>query len=287
MVDDDASEQADLGPANQYLAPDRVLIEMAEEGARRAVERTVPEVLVLSVLAGGFITIGALFSVLLGAGVGTEGTRRLVEGFGFSAGFFLVVMTGALLFTEVNVEMPATLLHGDARQLAGRVARLWVLAALGNLIGAFLVGQAVHATQPFSPAVDELLGEVVDTKLAFREIGGVEGWLRAVLSGVLGNWLVGMAAFVAVMGRTIIGKYIPILLTVSAFVAAGFLHSPANMAYASLAEPAGLGEGWGAMLAWSIGPAAVGNILGAFFLVALPFWYLKSHPRPGRSSKRR
>jgi formate/nitrite transporter FocA (FNT family) len=46
--------------------------------------------------------------------------------------------------------------------------------------------------------------------------------------------MVGMAAFMATMGRTIIGKYIPVLLMVSAFVAAGFMHSPANMAYISL-----------------------------------------------------
>ena len=39
--------------------------------------------------------------------------------------------------------------------------------------------------------------------------------MQAVLSGALGNWLVGMAAFLAVMGRTIIGKYIPVLLLVA------------------------------------------------------------------------
>ncbi len=78
------------------------------------------------------------------------------------------------------------------------------------------------------------------------------------------------------MGRTIIGKYIPVLLTVSAFVAAGFMHSPANMAFVSLATPEGIGPGWGAALAWSIAPAAIGNILGAFFLVALPFWLVNT-----------
>jgi len=187
-----------------------------------------------------------------------------------------VVLSGALLFTEVNVEMPATLLRCDARTLASRVGRLWVLAALGNLAGAFVLGYAVHVSQSYSPAFDELLGEIVDSKMRYREIGGANGWFRAVVSGVLGNWLVGMAAFLAVMGRTIIGKYIPVLLTVSAFVAAGFMHSPANMAFVSLATPEGIGPGWGAALAWSIAPAAIGNILGAFFLVALPFWLVNT-----------
>jgi formate transporter len=270
------SSQSDAPPLNQFLGPDLVMVEMAEVGAERAVRRTVPEVIVLSMLAGGFIAIGALFSTLIATGTSNEGLQRLLEGFGFSAGFFVVVLSGTLLFTEVNVEMPATLLHGDARTLAGRVGRLWVLAAVGNLAGAFVVGWAVHVAQSYSPGFEELLAEIVDAKMRYREVGGVGGWFQAVLSGVLGNWLVGMAAFLAVMGRTIIGKYIPVLLTVSAFVAAGFMHSPANMAFFSLATPEGIGPGWGPALAWSIAPAALGNILGAFFLVALPFWWVST-----------
>lgn len=262
----------ELGPRNQFLPPELVLTEMAQVGAQRACRRTVFEVVVLSMLAGAFITIGALFSTLIATGTENEGLQRLLEGVGFSAGFFIVVLSGALLFTEVNVEMPATLLHGDARTIASRVGRLWILAAAGNLAGAFLTGLAISIAQSYSPAFDSLLGEIVDTKMRYREIGGLDGWGRAVLSGALGNWLVGMAAFLAVMGRTIIGKYIPVLLTVAAFVAAGFMHSPANMAFISLATPEGIGPGWGPALAWSIAPAAVGNVLGAFFLVALPFW---------------
>ena len=263
-------------PANQFLAPELVMTEMAEVGAQRAVNRSASEVLLLSVLAGGFITIGAVFSTVIATGSDNEGVVRLLEGFGFSVGFFLVVLTGTLLFTEVNVEMPATLFGSGWRALGPRVARLWLLAAVGNMIGAFLTGLAVSAAEEFTPGSQELLAEIVDAKMRYREVGGVEGWLQAVLSGVLGNWLVGMAAFLAVMGRTIIGKYIPVFLLVTAFVAIGFLHSPANMAYFSLAAPAGIGPGWGPAFFWSILPAAVGNVLGAFFLVALPFWYVNS-----------
>lgn len=80
------------------------------------------------------------------------------------------------------------------------------------------------------------------------------------------------------MGRTIIGKYIPVLVTVMAFVAGGFLHSPANMAYLSLTQPLGDGPGWGDGLLWAVLPAAIGNIIGAFFLVGLPF-YIASNRR--------
>ena len=263
-------------PPNQFLGSDLVMVEMAEIGATRATERTVPEVIVLSMLAGAFITAGALFSTLIATGTENQGVQKLLEGFGFSVGFFIVILSGALLFTEANVEMPATLMSGNGRLIMGRIGRLWVLAAVGNLVGALVIGYAVHLSQSYSPEYEELLGEITTAKMRYREIGGVEGWARAVLSGALGNWLVGMAAFLAAMGRTIIGKYIPVVLTVSAFVAAGFLHSPANMAYFSLANPEGIGPDWSSALAWSIGPAAVGNVLGAFLLVALPFWLVNT-----------
>ncbi len=48
------------------------------------------------------------------------------------------------------------------------------------------------------------------------------------------------------------------------------------MAYFSLIQPLGTGPGWADALAWGMAPAAIGNILGAFFLVALPFWLVSN-----------
>lgn len=260
-------------PEAQYLAPEVVLVELAEAGAHRATSLKTSQVLILSMLAGGFIGVGALFSTLIATGTENEGVKKLLEGFGFSAGFFLVVLSGALLFTEVNVELPTTLLsHGKGLpHLRSAVARLWALAAVGNMIGAFVFGNLVAFTSDFGPEFDALLAEIVDSKVRFGEVGGVEGFFRAVVSGIVANWLVGMAAFLATMGRSIIGKYIPVLITVMAFVAGGFLHSPANMAFLSLIQAFGFGPGWGHGLLWAVLPAAIGNIIGAFFLVALPF----------------
>ncbi|MEM9132247.1 MAG: formate/nitrite transporter family protein [Actinomycetota bacterium] len=263
----------DEQPPNQYLEADVVLVELSEAGARRA--RTLPlgKVLVLSMLAGAFITAGAMLATLLVADVETEGVRRLLEGFGFSVGFFVVILSGGLLFTEVNVEIPATMLSRRATDIRHLVLRLWVVAALGNLAGAFLLGQLINVAHDFSPTDLETLVDIAEKKARFQEVGGLEGWGRAVVSGMLGNWLVGMAAFLSVMGRTIIGRYIPVFLVVVAFVATGFLHSPANMGFYSLVGPTGAGPGWGTGLWWAILPAAIGNILGGALLVALPFWY--------------
>lgn len=273
-----SSTEASSPPPRQYLGAENVLGEMAAFGTRRLEQLSLPQVLVLAVLAGGFITVGALFSVLLSQGIEAEGPRRLAAGIGFSAGFFFVVLSEAALFTEANVVLPAVLLrHGRSRRLLG-VVRFWVLAWAGNLVGALLVGFLVIVAQEHSAGVREELAGVVHHKLAYARQGTAAAWGAALLSGVLANWLVGMAAFFATMGRTIVGKYVPVALAVTLFVAADFQHSPANMGYFALAEPAGVGGGWTTGILWNILPVGIGNMIGGALLVVVPFWYAL---RPG------
>jgi formate transporter len=266
-------------PRAQYIEAQRVMVTMGRAGVRRITHLAPWQVFLLAVMAGLLIGMGALTSILLASGVGTPGATRLLEGFGFSAGFFFVILSEAVLFSEANVMMPASLLQ-DRGRLLWPTLRFWVLAFAGNLAGAWLFGVCVHAAQMYGPEDTRLLNEVIALKLQFRATGGLEGWFEAVLSGVFANWLVGLAAFFAVMGRSLIGKYIPVMLAVIAFDAANFQHGPANMAFFGLINATGHGPGWGTALGWSIAPAALGNIIGGFVLVVLPFWFvLRPHER--------
>jgi len=276
MVVVDPAPSRDGAPDAQYLDASRVVSGMAVFGRGRVAELTAPRIVVLALLGGGFITTGALFSVLLGTGIETAGVKKLIEGFAFSAGFFFVVLSEAVLFTEANVVLPATLLSD--RRIWPRVLRFWALAWLGNLAGAWLFGNLIAVAQLYPAEVVGTLAETVEGKLAYRELGGVANWWRLVLSGILANWLVGMAAFFAFMGRTIIGKYVPVLLAVMLFVAAGFQHSPANMGFFSLFIAHGGEVGWGTALGWNIVPAGIGNMIGAVTLVAIPYWYVFRPP---------
>lgn len=239
---------------------------LAEHGRQRLALLDGARVFALAMLAGSFITTGALMSVLLAAGTRNEGLVRLIEGFGFSAGFFFVILSGAVLFTETNVVLPAVLL-GDRRP-ALRVLRFWTLAWLGNLVGAVVIGRLMAVGIDLSPATQALLHEIVGAKTSATG-QGAGAWWSVVVSGVLANWLVGMAAFFATMGRTIIGKYIPVLLAVTAFVSAGFQHSPANMGFFSLESAFTGGLDRAAVLAWNLAPAGLGNIIGGGVAVAV------------------
>lgn len=228
---------------------------------------------VLAFLGGAFICFGALFSIILSTGIEAHGTKVLLQGLGFSAGFFFVVISHAVLFTEVNVMAPARLLSHSTAVHYKRIGLFWALAAVGNIAGVLFVGWLVHLTQTYPREQMEVLQHIVDKKMAYAETGTLAAWLAVVGSGIMGNWLVGMAAFFATMAQTIIGKFVPIFLAVTLFVAGNFQHSPANAGYFALIMPGGEGPGWALALGWNLVPAAIGNILGAALLVALPLWF--------------
>lgn len=259
-------------PRRQHLAAHEVLPAMQHE-TDFFLSRTPSQVIVLSIIGGVFVTLGALFSLLLASGVETYGPKLLLQGLGFSVGFFMIILSRAALFTEANVILPASFLHSRPMGLPMAAMRFWVLAWIGNMIGALLIGIVINFAQDYPAAIRGELDAVVAKKMAYMEEGGAVAWLRIVVSGMLGNGLIGMAAFFATMANTLFGKYIPIFLVVSLFVAGNLQHSPANMGYFSLSMAGGGGPGWADAFWWNVIPAGIGNLLGGALLVALPFWY--------------
>lgn len=258
-------------PPQQDLSSEHVIQELSRYGLHRILGTSIPQIMVLSVMGGGFITMGALFSVLLSEEVEALGPRYLLQGFGFSAGFFFVILSGAILFTEANVVLPSTLLQQHPKPLLGRLMLFWVLALIGNFVGTLVTSWLISRAQVYPPEMQQTLEAFVAKKTYYQSLGTTTAWFQAMLSGVLANWMVGMAAFFATMGRTIIGKYIPVLLAVTLFCAANFQHSVANMAYFGLISAEGKGPGWWDAMVWNIIPVGIGNMIGGAFLVAIPF----------------
>jgi formate/nitrite transporter FocA (FNT family) len=258
-------------PPQQDLSSEHVIQELSRYGLHRILVTSIPQIMVLSVMGGGFITMGALFSVLLSEQVEALGPRYLLQGFGFSTGFFFVILSGAILFTEANVVLPSTLLQQHPRPLMGRLMLFWMLALIGNFIGTLVTSWLISRAQVYPPEMQQTLEAFVAKKTYYHSVGTTTAWFQAMLSGVLANWMVGMAAFFATMGRTIIGKYIPVLLAVTLFCAANFQHSVANMAYFGLISAEGKGPGWWDAMVWNIIPVGIGNMIGGAFLVAIPF----------------
>jgi formate transporter len=98
---------------------------------------------------------------------------------------------------------------------------------------------------------------------------------------VLCNVLICMAVWMAAAGRSVTDKAIAIVPPVTAFVAAGFEHSVANMYFFPLAmllqidhAVAGVPPvGWGSMMA-NLAPVIAGNLIGGSVLVAGVYWVI-------------
>ena len=98
-----------------------------------------------------------------------------------------------------------------------------------------------------------------------------------------------MAVWMALAGRSVVDKLVAIVLPISAFVAAGFEHSVANMYFFPLAlllkwhglalPPGGDAITVAGMLG-NLFPVIAGNIVGGSVLVALVYWviYLRQPP---------
>jgi formate/nitrite transporter FocA (FNT family) len=101
---------------------------------------------------------------------------------------------------------------------------------------------------------------------------------------VLCNLLVCLAVWLCLAGRTVTDKILAIIFPISAFVAAGFEHSVANMYFISLgiflrghvAAPVGTDL---STIDWSgfasnLVPVTLGNIVGGSALVALVYYFI-------------
>jgi formate/nitrite transporter FocA (FNT family) len=258
-------------PQHEYLKSEYASQAMAAEGHKH-LDLSLGRATGSALLAGAFVTFGALLSILIPAGVETEGIFLLLHGLAFAVGYYFVALAGVALFTEANISLPDVLLQRNKPHV--HLARFWALTFVLNFVGAFLVGWMIYLAQNYSPEVTKVLEEIVATKMTYMERGGFDGWFSLVLSAVLANWMVGLAFFFATMAQNVWSKFVPLALAVLLFEAANFQHSPANMAYFSLIMPGGSGPGWADAVWWNVLPAAIGNIAGGALFVAIPFWYV-------------
>lgn len=227
----------------------------------------------LGMLAGAFIGLGAMFFTLVKSDP-TLGfaASAVLGGLVFSLGLLLVVVAGAELFTGNNLLVMA---WADGKISAQQVLRNWVLVCLANLVGAAGLALLVFASGHTDLNGGAIGQQVVKIALAKQDLSPGQAFFR----GVLCNVLVCMATWMAMAGRSVTDKMVAIVLPVTAFVAAGFEHSIANMYLMPLAMlvqqlgPAPTGTAlvtWGGMLG-NLLPVIAGNLVGGSVLVGLTY----------------
>ena len=243
--------------------------------------------LVLGVVAGAFIALGAVFSTVVStrSSLG-DGPTRLLAGAAFSLGLILVVVAGAELFTGNNL----IVMSWVSRKISlPRLLKNWAIVYVGNAIGALSVVMLVYLSEWWVVA-DHSMGATA-LSIAASKAGLSFG--VAFARGILANALVCLAVWLATAGRSLTDKVLAIMFPISAFVAAGFEHSIANMYFipmglllskqAAVVEAADLPSDRlatldGAGLVTNLTAATLGNIVGGGVLVGLVYWFVYLRP---------
>ncbi|MBK8498042.1 MAG: formate/nitrite transporter family protein [Flavobacteriales bacterium] len=227
--------------------------------------------MMLGILAGAFIGLGAMCSTLVASdpSLGFAG-NRLLGGLVFSLGLFLVAVAGAELFTGNNLLAMA---WADGRITTGEVLRNWSIVCVANLIGASGLALLVYC----SGHTDMNHGEIAAQYIRIASAKCSISFVPAFFSGVMCNILVCLAVWMAFAGRSVVDKAVAIVFPISAFVAAGFEHSVANMYFI----PMGLMLKGSALagseaISWTglihnLMPVILGNLVGGSVLVALVY----------------
>jgi formate/nitrite transporter len=232
--------------------------------------------LALAMLAGAFISMGALFYtvVITDSNLGF-GVTRLLGGLSFSLGLILVIVAGAELFTGNNLIAMA---WASGRIGIREVMRNWILVYLGNVVGC--LGTVLLVVYSDIASLGD--GAVGETAISIAHTKATLTFMEAFTRGILCNVFVCLAVWLATGARSVSGKILAIIFPITAFVAIGLEHSIANWFFL----PFGLvldGQAQMPMVGFvnSILVVSAGNIVGGTLLVAGVYWvaYLRGESK--------
>ena len=225
------------------LPPSEIVIS-AEKSALQKIEFSTRKTVILGILAGIYIAMGGLLSLLIGSGFpeitnNNPGLQKLLSGCMFPLGLILVVIAGAELFTGNNAILIPGVLNDKYKWTA--VWKNWVIVYFSNFIGAlFFVYVMVHTV---------------------------------FLKGIGANWLVCLAVWLGMSSSSTAGKFIGLWFPVMGFVAIGYEHSIANMFFIPLGMLQGADISVYDFLVSNLIPATLGNIIGGALFVGSFYWY--------------
>lgn len=278
------------------LLPQEMATRAEYLGVRKA-EMPFLKMFMLSVLAGAFIALGAIFATTVSAGsmaITTAsgdaafstglpfGVTRLLSGLVFSLGLILVVVGGAELFTGNNLIVMA---WANGKVTMSALLRNWGIVYFGNFVGSIGTAALMFFTRQYTFGANSIGIAALRTGVAKCDLT----FIQAIALGTLCNALVCMAVWLTFSARSTMDKIAAIIFPITAFVAAGFEHSIANMYFIPYALFIKMFDAdfinkvadkvpnldkltWQAFWLNNLLPVTIGNIIGGAVLVAAVYW---------------
>lgn len=192
--------------------------------ATKKMEQPIWKRVLLGIMAGAFIALGAATSSVAMHSIPSVGIARVVGGCIFPIGLMLIVFLGGELFTGDCLAIMACMeKKSSIFDLVKLLLCVWVTNFIGGLIVAILIVNSGELSYS-----DGMLGAYT-IKVAMGKVN--ISFLQGVCSGILCNIFVCGAVLMASMTKDMIGKILAIFFPIMAFVVGGFEHCVANMYY--------------------------------------------------------
>jgi formate/nitrite transporter len=267
------------------LSPQDILQKTSDAGVAKAA-KSFGSLFILGILAGVYIAFAsegsnmAAFNLL--AEPSTFGLGKCLAGAIFPGGLMLVVLAGGELFTG-NTMMLLPLATRKIR-LSG-LLRNWGIVYVGNFVGSVFVAYLIVCSGQLNAGANLLGGITIKIAVTKCHLSFVE----AFSLGILCNWLVCLAVWMAAGAKDAVGKIFAVFFPIWLFITSGFEHSVANMYYISAglfakSNPDWLGSislspellqslTWTNFFISNLVPVTLGNIVGGGVFVALAYRY--------------
>jgi formate/nitrite transporter FocA (FNT family) len=182
----------------------------------------------------------------------------LVSKFGYSVGFFVVILGRQQLFTENTLTPILPLLREKTLSRFANVMRLWVVVLFANLLGCLIVAWAANAEAAFGPEV----------QFQFTKIGrqAMEGsFIAHLLRAIFAGWLIALMVWLLPFAEN---ARLWVIIILSYLIGIGhFGHIVAGAVQTFFVAIAGKAS-WGAVVGEYLIPTFVGNVIGGIALVA-------------------
>jgi formate-nitrite transporter family protein len=192
--------------------------------------------------------------------------RPLIDNFGYSIGFLIVILGRQQLFTENTLTAVLPVMAVKSRANLMCMLRLWGVVLAANLVGAFCFALFCSKTGLFAPAVETAFREMAQH---LTEIDPVDTFWRGIVAG----WLI--AVLVWMLPNSKGGEFLVIVLITYLIALGDFTH-----VIAGSVEAFWLFIDGGLSLAHVLGgfllPTLLGNVVGGSVLFAM-LSYIQVH----------
>jgi formate transporter len=256
---------------NSYIPLPSLLstLQFAEKGKSNA-DMHWAKILHQSIMGGAYVGFGGLLALSVAGNMsGIVFSNPGIVKFTFAALFpvnlLLIVMTGGQLFTGNSATCTAAKWEGMLRYSG--LAKNLSLSLTGNIIGCALFGLAANYCGLLSGGTANLIRSTAIAKCA-------GAFMPTLVKGILCNWMVSLAVFMAGASNDLCGKLVGCWFPVSTFVGIGLEHSIANLFILPCALMLGGTKlGLSDIIFKNLLPVVLGNFIAGAFVVAASYSY--------------